>query len=42
MVFWIEKRQMQLHHEEMLRAARHQQLARQLRRERRERRAERQ
>ena len=42
MVFWIEKRQMQLHHEDMIRAARNQHLARRLRAERRERRAERQ
>lgn len=42
MVFWIEKRQMKLHHEEMLREARNHHLARRLRAERRERRAERQ
>lgn len=42
MVFWIEKRQVKQRHEEMLREARHLHLARRLRSERRERRAERQ
>ncbi|MCY3837010.1 MAG: hypothetical protein OXF83_11345 [Anaerolineaceae bacterium] len=42
MVFWIEKRQVKQRHEEMLREARNLHLARRLRSERRERRAERQ
>lgn len=42
MVFWIDKRQLQQRHEELLRTARHLQLARRLRAESRQRRAERQ